>query len=105
MTAARGGIESLYGAAPLAMMHGGQTMPMGEWMSWMMWVFMMVAWIVVVAAVVGGILLVVRAVRGDGGDSDAGRSRSPALDILEERYARGEIDSDEFNERRRALLD
>lgn len=80
-------------------------MPMGEWMSWMMWVFMMVAWIVVVAAVVGGILLVVRAVRGDGGDSDAGRSRSRALDILEERYARGEIDSDEFNERRRALLD
>ena len=49
-------------------------------------------WIVV-------ILLLVSLVRGRGG----GPSRSSALRVLEERYARGEIDREEFVERRRVL--
>lgn len=62
--------------------------------------------IVVIAAIVVAVVLVVRWVGG----SDQGRNaaaRPPAtrssLDILEERYARGEIDTAEFEERRRTL--
>jgi putative membrane protein len=38
-------------------------------------------------------------------DSHHQPQRQSPLDILEERYARGEIDSDEYEERRRRLLD
>ena len=52
-------------------------------------------WVVVV-------VLVVRLIRGRGGEH---RERSPsAIDVLEERYARGEITGDEFAERRAVLL-
>ena len=53
------------------------------------------------ALVVVGVWLAVRAFRGDGGTSASGDSS--ALGILEDRYARGEIDRDEFQERRRTL--
>ena len=55
----------------------------------------------------GLILLILLAVRwmgggpGRGGDATAPENR--ALDILEERFARGEIDKEEFEERRRLL--
>lgn len=61
---------------------------------------MMVLWSVLLAAsVLGGIWLVVRGARASGGSP----SSPGAMDILEERYARGEIDRDEFEERRQAL--
>lgn len=47
--------------------------------------------------------LIVLGVRGFSGRSDA-PSNSSALDILKERYARGEIEEDEF-ERRKAKLE
>jgi putative membrane protein len=47
------------------------------------------------------ILLVVGLVRGRRG---MGAPTSNALRVLKERYARGEIDHDEFMERRRVLL-
>ena len=51
---------------------------------------------------VGVVLLVVWGVRQMGGAGTApGRSR--ALEILDERYARGEIDREEFDTRRRDL--
>ncbi len=58
----------------------------------------------------GGIILViVFAVRALGGGSPHGTtpatSRNKALDILQERFARGEIDKDEFEERKRLLSD
>lgn len=56
----------------------------------------------------GLILLIVLAVRWLGGSSrsDAATpSRRSALEILEERFARGEIDKEEFEERRRLLSD
>jgi putative membrane protein len=55
---------------------------------------------------VGIILLIVLLVRGLGGLSaprDTGPGRQTALEILDERYARGDISKDEYEERRRTL--
>lgn len=68
----------------------------------------MILWsLLFVALLVGGIWLIGRAVKGGpapAGDG-IGRSSRGALEILEERFARGEIDRDEFEERRRTLED
>lgn len=66
------------------------------------WVMMILFW--------GGlILLIVLAVRwlgtGQGGQSAPPPAGKTALDILRERFARGEIDKDEFEERKRLLSD
>jgi putative membrane protein len=58
----------------------------------------------------GGIIIViVLAVRWISGGSSQGTalppSRNRALEILEERFARGEIDKEEFEERKRLLRD
>lgn len=58
-------------------------------------------WLLFVAVLVVGVVLLVRALteRSSGG----GALDTTALRILEERFARGEIDRDEFEERRRTL--
>ncbi len=61
-------------------------------MTWMM----LLPALFVAALVVGGIVLVRRLWTPE----SATRGEDAALRILEERYARGEIDRDEFNERR-----
>lgn len=67
----------------------------GEW--WMA-LWMLLFWAGLILLVVWG----VRAISRDGhGASRAGSNR--ALEILEERFARGEIDRDEFTERRSTL--
>lgn len=48
------------------------------------------------------VVIVVRLIRGRG--SETVRNSSSALDVLEERYARGEISREEFVERRAVLL-
>ena len=58
----------------------------------------------------GGIIVaIVLAVRWLGSTTSQGTipaaSRNKALDILQERFARGEIDKDEFEERKRLLSD
>lgn len=68
------------------------------------WAMMVFLWLLIIAVLVVGVVWLVRALserssRGEGG----GGSDSSALRILEERYARGEIDQDEFEERRRTL--
>lgn len=68
---------------------------------WPMMIGMLVVWTVVIAGVVAGVFFLVRALRSDG--NDRGRSRGP-LAILEERYARGEVDEEEFLSRREALV-
>ena len=63
--------------------------------------FMWVIWPLILIAVV---LLVVKAVQGSnrGGDTTQPPPRT-ALEILEERYARGEIEREEFEQKRSDL--
>jgi putative membrane protein len=63
--------------------------------------------ILVLALVIGGAVLLVRWVAGPspGTTPHLPPPDRTALDILKERFARGEIDREEFEERRRALGD
>ena len=72
-------------------------MTMGPMMGWA-W---LVVWVLFLAVIVVGVVYLVRALA----DRDAGsaRSASSAVQILEERFARGEIDREEFEDRRRTL--
>ncbi len=66
--------------------------------------WMMLLWAFFLVAIVVGIFLLVRALGRREGDRRPSRAlRGDALDVLEERYARGEIDVKEFEERRRIL--
>ncbi len=65
------------------------------------WIFGPIMMILFVAVVVAIVVLVVRWLGGAGG----ARGSKSALDILEERFARGEIDQEEFQQRRQALQD
>ncbi len=64
---------------------------------WGMGIGMLLFWALLIAAVV----LLVRYTAGGGG-VDCGREKS-ALDILKERYARGEIEREEFEQKKRDL--
>ena len=59
--------------------------------------FMMLVTLVLIVAVI------VWAVRWLGGGGGAASERNRSLDILGERFAKGEIDQKEYDERRRAL--
>ncbi len=57
--------------------------------------------LVIIAAIVFGVVYIARKT-GESSDHRV-RDRDRSVDILRERYARGEIDREEFEERRRAL--
>ena len=63
---------------------------------------MMLVSLLFLALIVGGVVLVVRSFSG-GGRIAPGPGGNRALDILDERFARGEIDQTEYEERRRIL--
>lgn len=75
---------------------------MGDWSGWGGMGFgpigMALFWILLIAAIV----VLVKAVSGSGATTDRRQERT-ALDILKERYARGEIEREEFEQKRRDL--
>lgn len=84
------------------MMRGGENFMIGNmmgWNSWGMgisWIFMIVFWGFIIWLIV---ILVQRL-------SDQGKSKkdeNSALDILKERYAKGEINKNEFEEKKKDL--
>ncbi len=60
--------------------------------------------ILVLVGIVAAVVYVMRHM-GSGFAPGAGHGSSRALDILKERFARGEIDSKEFDERKKMLAD
>lgn len=69
---------------------------------WHGWFFGPLMMILLVGLIVVGVVLLVR--RGDEQASSTDQScGETSLDILEKRFARGEIDKNEFEERRRTL--
>jgi putative membrane protein len=73
---------------------------MGTW-GWGMgfgWFFMILFW----ALVILGIIAIVKWLAGSSGTSGTPSSKT-ARQILEERYARGEIDREEFEQKKRDL--
>ncbi len=69
-------------------------------MGWAGGFIMIVFWIIVLAAI---IIFIRWAVSSKGPASSAPEQRESALDILKKRYARGEIDKEEFEQKKRDL--
>jgi putative membrane protein len=69
-------------------------MPMMDWSGWAWW-WMAIPMVVFWGAVAWVIVMVAR--------RPSGFSRRDARDVLDERYARGEIDSEEYRTRRETL--
>ncbi|WP_417516141.1 SHOCT domain-containing protein [Marinobacter sp.] len=83
------------------MQHGWEMMP------WYGMIFGPIMMILVLATAVTVVILLVRWLGGGSGAPfrDNRRSSKAALDILKERFAKGEIDKDEFEEKKRLLSD
>ena len=69
----------------------------GNWLGWLGPLVMVLFW----AAVVTGIVFLVRFLTRQGGSRDREDS---ALEVLRKRYARGEINKEEFEDKRRDLI-
>ena len=82
--------------------YGGHMWGNGMWGGGIFGPLMMIFYIVLL---VGVIVIVVRWLSGSslGGNLPASQAGGDAMEILKKRFARGEIDKDEFDERRRTL--
>lgn len=69
---------------------------------WGYYLFGPLMWIVFIGVVVGFVVLAIRWLVSSGHLTFIPRLMTP-LDILQERFARGEIDKEDFEERRRLL--
>ncbi len=71
---------------------------------WPWWMLMHgIGPIFLLALLIGGVILLVRFVRDS--DGTVRRTGSTAIEILERRYARGEIDREEYLQKRHDILD
>lgn len=64
---------------------------------------MIIIWLLILALIVAAVVWVVRSASHSGIHLPSGVRRSPGLDLLEERYARGEIKRDEYLEKKKDL--
>ncbi len=80
---------------------GPGMMGWGYGMGWLWMIIMIVFW---VAVIVGIILLIRWIILSMKSTSQHGIQEESALDILKKRYARGEIDREEFEQRKKDLL-
>lgn len=71
--------------------------PMGFGFGWFGWIFMILWWGLIIAA---GAALVKWLARSSHG---AQKQQKTPLEILKERYAKGEIDREEFEEKRKDI--
>jgi len=76
----------------------GPWMMGGYGMGWFGGIFMLIFWIAVVIGIVFLIRWLVQSTRGGVGSSES------ALEILKRRYAKGEIDKKEFEQKKKDLL-
>jgi putative membrane protein len=97
-----------YAGEAFAQQGGYGRYPMGSGMmgdlgmGWFGGIFMIIFWILII---VGVVFLIKWLVQSTKGHSNSGRidSSSRALDILKERYARGEINKQEFEQKKKDL--
>ncbi len=76
---------------------------MGNWgMGWFGMIFMIAFWVLII---VGLVFLIKWLIQSTGGDRKAIPSGAGALDILKERYARGEIDKTEYETKKKDLAE
>lgn len=76
---------------------------MGGWgMGWFGGIFMIIFWILIIIGLVLLIKWLLQSTKAESGRPHSNSSR--AIDILRERYAKGEIDKQEFEDKKKDLL-
>jgi putative membrane protein len=98
-----------FSLTPLAYSHkNGEGYGMGPWMmnwghgiGWFFPIIMIIFWIAVIAGIIFLIRWAVISANKDRGST----SENSALDILKKRYARGEINKEEFEQKKKDLIE